>query len=473
MGLTPGPHGVKYLLREGCAEAWREYQKLEDISNKYKASRSQTMAVLDGNVLLKAIPKKVTSFWGILQILRRKVQQAFDAAKHVVIVLDEPLSTTKAKRETQSKRDDDSRRKAPTMSADLQEPIPENDDYLFSDVVDPANTNVRLILAVRNARGRVYDEIMAQLLESFRTPDFKNDGSTLTIDGNEARGGNRPIGSRREPTLTSTNMEMWKDVIQREQPMGEGDLKLPDVCARVYKVESGPLSKIALFVNQTVDMDAIPIELFEEGRRRHRGDDARPQVMVLAIPEPERKKKDELPVDAHIKFVDIAMLYDEIMEIVFGNEPVTAEIGNAAIALLAVGWAACGCDYVKIDGMRADFMLDAVKYAMANRREECLRILQIHSGVKGSTMMALPAIHELFAAYSIVLQGEAKMQISRNKASQYQDQAVLKCLWTAAYWSGTEFKNVTEWGFVPMAPPEAPARAEPEDAPAPQRSKKE
>ena len=92
--------------------------------------------------------------------------------------------------------------------------------------------------------------------------------SSLTFDGIDGRGADRPQSEQRNAGILSSNADVWATVLQREHPVGEGDLKLTDVCDRVHKTAmrdpEGPLGSVVLNLIQTIDTDSLLIELMQE-----------------------------------------------------------------------------------------------------------------------------------------------------------------------------------------------------------------
>ena len=101
MGLTGGPHGAKALFVKDFADAFQNLKSLTDVRKLVGVRRSQTLTVLDGNVMMNAIPASVTTFRGYVAILSNQINEACQAAAHVVVVFDEPEAMTTAKRNEQ------------------------------------------------------------------------------------------------------------------------------------------------------------------------------------------------------------------------------------------------------------------------------------------------------------------------------------------------------------------------------------
>ena len=114
--------------------------------------RSQTLAVLDGNVMMNAIPASVDSFRGYVTILANQLNDAVQAAAHVVVVFDEPEAMTLAKRDEQRRRDAVRQARVPLCSEDLVATI--TDDNFSTDDLRADGCNAKLLMEHRKARPR-------------------------------------------------------------------------------------------------------------------------------------------------------------------------------------------------------------------------------------------------------------------------------------------------------------------------------
>ena len=132
MGLQGGDAGAK-AFRALFQSAHSQVQKLPDVRTAHKRRRSETLAVVDGNVLLMAVPVAIDTFDAFVAVIATQIASAVKAAAHVVVVFDEPKEMTKAKVATQQKRDRSNTRKAPVCSSDLA-PCPTTDDYTLTDL---------------------------------------------------------------------------------------------------------------------------------------------------------------------------------------------------------------------------------------------------------------------------------------------------------------------------------------------------
>ena len=196
MGLSSGPHGVKALSVKDFASAFQNVKQLSGVRTLVGVQRAQTLAVLDGNVMMNAIPKAVDTFRGYVAILANQINEAVQAAAHVVVVFDEPKAMTLAKRDEQRRRDATRQARVPLCSEDLVATIT-NDDYSTDDL-RADGCNAKLLMEFRKARPRFYDAVCAELLSKF-CAEMTGDGAwSLTFDGVDRRGAERGFGLPRE-----------------------------------------------------------------------------------------------------------------------------------------------------------------------------------------------------------------------------------------------------------------------------------
>ena len=115
MGLGGGPNGAKAVFLDKFAGAFTNVKRLEDVRTLVGVSRAQTLTVMDGNVMMNAIPKEVDTFQGYVRVLSYQLNEAIQAAAHVVVVFDEPQAITRG----QGRRAAAARRAAPGARAAL------------------------------------------------------------------------------------------------------------------------------------------------------------------------------------------------------------------------------------------------------------------------------------------------------------------------------------------------------------------
>ena len=118
-----------------------------------------------------------------------------------------------------------------------------------------------------------------------------------------------------------------------------------------------------------------------------------------------------------------------------------------ATALLAAGLAACGCDFVAIEGLRCDLILPCVRDVVRTKPEA----LQTIKGVFGNDAHELhkgaDALQQVLNSYQESLIGQPRMQRATDKASKATQGQMLRVLWTASYWCGYEYTDTLNWGF--------------------------
>ena len=295
MGLQGGDAGAKATFRALFQSAHSQVQKLPDVRTAHKRRRSETLAVVDGNVLLMAVPVAIDTFDAFVAVIATQIASAVKAAAHVVVVFDEPKEMTKAKVATQQKRDRSNTRKAPVCSSDLA-PCPTTDDYTLTDLKGvliedagpdaivvyrdgnkmyaQAPVNVQLLMGNRAARSRFHDAVAQGVLDYIKENIDGNGMWSLTFDGIDARGASRPANEARTPGVLSSDPDLWTPLLTRERAVGEGDMKLTDVTNRVHEHAvanpEGPLGMVSLNLLWTIDTDSLLIELLQEAFRTGR-----------------------------------------------------------------------------------------------------------------------------------------------------------------------------------------------------------
>ena len=212
--------------------AFANVKRLDDVRQLVGVGRSNTLAVLDGNVMMNAIPRTVDTFRGYVAILANQINEAVQAAAHVVVVFDEPKAMTLAKRDEQRRRDQLRQARVPLCSEDLVATI--IDDDLQHQ--RPARRRVQRQAAhgVSEGAAALLRRRVRRAARKFRA-EMTGDGAwSLTFDGVDRRGGDRGIGVPREAGILSTDDAFWQPLLTRDEPIGEGDLKLTDVTQRVH-----------------------------------------------------------------------------------------------------------------------------------------------------------------------------------------------------------------------------------------------
>ena len=454
MGLAGGPHGAKALLVERFADAFKNTQNLREVRELVGVRRSQTLAVLDGNVMMNAIPSQVDSFRGYVSILANQLNDAVQAAAHVVVVFDEPAAMTTAKADEQRRRDEVRQARVPLCSEDLVATI--TDDNFSTNDLRTEGCNVKLLMEHRKARPRFYDAVCVALLQHFNAHMTGDGAWSLTFDGVDRRGADRGLGVARDAGVLSSDDEFWRPLLYRTTPIGEGDLKLTDVTQRVHdaaRYPSTPVHGVALNLVVTIDTDSFAIELLQQNRRERRANkEDRDELTILCLKERARKRKgDDFITDAHYLCCDTQVLHELVLAYFYGTKSLDAQTRAqqpAALALLAAAIACCGCDFVQVQGMRADLALPVVRDLVRRRNSETLAAMACVFGERRQDVLkAYGAIETLIDEYAKSLTDVPRMQKAKDNASRYCDAQVLRALWTCAYWHQREFKDCAAWGF--------------------------
>lgn len=456
MGLAGGATGAKAVFKERFASSFMEFATLAKARECTGVGRVQTLVVVDGNVLVMQIPKSVTSFRGYVQVISSMIHGAILAGEHVVVVFDEPENLTRAKKEEQAKRDARRTPQTPICSDDVASPCPKDDNYKQEDL-DASTTNVYLMVKNhRKTRPRFYDALFVAVLAHMKQMfEGQKCAWSLTFDGVDARGMERPVGAPRALGLLSSHIDVWAPLLTRDEPIGEGDLKLTDVCQRVYSArETHPESRVAqvrLNIISTIDTDSFMIELITQSRREKRADTSQNETTLLCLRESSRKRKDSAEsTPAYYTCFDIENFYANVMTYMFGTKDLKPEVDARkplVALLLSASIAMCGCDFVQVAGLRADLVLPCVREIARNRPELLALMAGVQTGREEETRKASEALNAVLEEFVNSITGKPRMQRATANASACSELQVLRSLWTTAYWSTREFKNTYEWGF--------------------------
>ena len=463
MGLkSQGEYGAKKVFLDKFAASIRTFSTLDLAREGIGANRDDTIVVCDGNVLMMTAPTTVDTLAKYVQFFVSQIQSAINAGKHCVVVFDEPENITRAKREEQNARDARRTVRTPICSVDLVV-CPTTDDYGRAELEDPG-LNVRLLMDHRAARSRFFDTVCHDVLVHFCENMPSMEGWSLTFDGIDGRACDRPKGDPRKPGIMSSH-EIWTDILDRENAVGEGDLKLPDVCHRVAQWrrkhahlpndQKPDCCSITLHMLWTIDTDSFVIELIQQSIREEaairNGDEDSMETTLLCIREPARKRKGDTEItNAHFVCADVESFYSLVVAYLFGKE---AEPSNdqkkAAIALFAVSIALCGCDFVEVAGLRADLIMPAVRDVVRRHPIELNTMLAVFSGDAGRTLNARNAVSRVIEGYITSMHDDSSSYAKKRveKASKMNDLQLLRAAWLASYWAGNEFKDTHSWGF--------------------------
>ena len=460
MGLGGGPNGAKATFKHKFASAFRDFDSLGEARAAVGVARAETLVVVDGNVLVMQTPASVDTFPAYVAVLASQITGAIKAGEHVVVVFDEPGAMTRAKQEEQKARDARRTPQTPVCSDDLVA-CPTDDNYGKAEL-EAEGLNVRLLINHRPARARFYDALCVAVLEYLKTY-LVGDASTtwsLTFDGVDGRGADRPPGEPRVVGTLSSHPETWGPLLARDQAIGEGDLKLTDVCHRVHCQRaadpSSPLAGVLLNILWTIDTDSFLIELMQQARREARPTaQDRNELTLLCLREPGRKRKNEPPTRAHFQCIDMQCFFQEVMSYMYGTNvqlPNAARRKRHTAALLAASVALCGCDFVRVQGMRCDLVLPCVRDVARNDPDTLEGMEGVFTGRAGDVRSAGNAIRAVVHNFLDSITGNGgHLKKAHDRASAYNDLQILRACWITSYWLGYEFKDVSRWGFCRAA----------------------
>lgn len=453
MGLTAnGDHGVKAYIKHKYSRAARTYASLGDIRQATKTSRNNVVVALDGNVLMMQVPQKAATFSAYTGIVTNAIRSAMGSAAVVVVVFDDPAYMTAAKREEQTRRDAARKKTEPVCSVDLF-PYPTDDNYGIAELT--GTTDCHAIVKCRASRQRFFDETGRQILLNLKKSiaSWAQGGaeSTVIFDGLDPRGAQRPYGEPRETQIYGSN-ETIAALFQRDEHMGEGDLKLAWVEQRARELaESGDL-EAKLHMTVTIDTDSIAIELMEEARRRCGPEPDRPVMGVLCMRE-RQNKRDAWDDDPGAVYwaVDYASLFELIQNDLWGlRKQPSHDEARMATALMCAGWALAGCDFCKVAGLNADMVMQALPSYLHTAPGLLGLMPRAWSGDREAAKGITDALRRLvlLCAGNYGDQPRARKATVENMRN-HDNLTLLRACWTTAYWSKHEFRgDLSDFGFT-------------------------
>ena len=463
MGLkSRGELGVKAQLKKRFPGAFRAFETLVEARDASQATRADTFACLDGNVIMMATPNSATTFDAVVAIVTNTIKSTIATASVVIVVFDDPSNITMAKVQEQLRRDSSRASTSVFCSSDMQSEVPTSDEYTAEDVAK--SQDIQALLRNRPTRYRFIDEVCRAVLAKVRPliDDWKKNGfgdTHIVFDGVDARGADRPIGEPRVSGMVSDSEEALK-LFSREFAIGEGDLKLAYVarCVRNASVASagGIAENMKLSLCSTIDTDSFAIELIEEVRRAESGVTCNLNTLLCMRERASKRGRDDDHA-AYFTCCDIALLHAMLQRHMWGRPPVspTPQDQRAALTLLISGWAMCGCDFVdEVKPMRSDVVFEVIGDLVRRNRDVVQLMAHCWKGNRADLRLARPALSKLVSACSSRLGGMARINKQSLSSLDSLDEMVYnKTFWTAAYWNSVEFKgNLEEFGFyVPFA----------------------
>ena len=446
MGLKGSENGCQAVFQFLFPKSFLACPRLSETRELVDVDRSETLAVLDGNVMVMAVPQTMTTFNEYVMIMVAQITPAIEAAAHVVVVFDEPKAMTRAKAAEQQARDARRKTKTPVCSNELVACI--TTDEFTQDMLQADGCNVRLLMDHRAARSRFFDALCVAVLAHFSETNGEGTWS-LTFDGIDARGAGRDFEERRVAGILSSDQDFWSALLARESAIGEGDIKLTDVAQRVHDaalVSGTPVDGVVLNLLVTVDTDSLVIELMKQAQRLQRKDEKdKNELTVLCLKEPARKRKgDDFVTPSRFLCCNIAKFYEDMCEYM---DTSSSADNSSAVALMVGALATCGCDFLEVKGARADLMMPVVKDVI-QKNPQILKVMgNIFKQKEDEIQLAKGAIETVLQSYANEISTKPRMARASASVNDYCEAQLLRTVWITAYWSGREFKDCYNWGF--------------------------
>lgn len=457
MGLkSDSKNGVKAQLKTRFPQAFKEFANLLDARDASMATREETFSCIDGNVLFRSVPQNARTLDAHVSYLTVILKKAIATCFVTAVVFDDPACLTKAKVEEQQKRDASKRSTAVVCSSDLVGSIPLDDNYGKKQIEEA--TDVSPFVQNRKTRLRFFDEVSVRVLRNLQSQIERwgasgHPGGHIIFDGIDVRGGDRPLGSLRDPQIVSSS-ESVAALFVRTVPIGEGDLKLADLGrrARMLSVEGEySFDKVKLSLCTTIDTDSFAIELLEEAKRNKEPKvSKKPFNTLLCMRERAKKRGADDDHDAFYLCCDVTLLQALLQQSMWGvSRSPSPDDRHAALTLMVAGWALCGCDFVEYKGMRSDVVFDSIDTVIKSSPSAIENAKFAWSGNRGELSLMYQPIQTLAIACASRL-----LEIPRIKKDHLMqlrnldDMFLKRVAWICAYWNSCEFKgNMDDFGF--------------------------
>lgn len=485
MGLTSGPHGVKTLVKGVCANSIRDFESLAHVAEAAGCPPKQAVVIMDGNVLTRLIPTKITSFSEYASAFERFVYKALNAADTVIVVFDDPEKTTLAKVEEQMRRDLNAKKREVVCSADLSAMIPKTDDYTLEQM---QRLNPHDLISHRKARARLFDGVCKRTMVGLSSR-LQSQEKSLIFDGIDNRGADRPVGERRSAGFYSNDAKLEK-LMERPHNAslnGEGDVKLTELeCEiRYLRNEGIAFDDVNLVLISTIDTDSIAIELMAQSAR-NRETTERPELpdpitTVLCIREKSAKRAEPGGEESKTWYscIDVESAHAQLCKAIAAPKG----LERNAIALLCGGWILCKSDFVEMKGLRPDAVLMAtrqicesekartilnrMKYAWtteltatfeqrARARSQIGKCLVSLCGRAEVILHNMPRMKKASASVKDALELEQSVNPSSGVVCADENDLIStpsmlfsRAAFVLVYWNGTQLCNsqMGEWGF--------------------------
>ena len=448
MGLSSGEFGEKSTYIKTFPNCTQKINSLDGIAETLSSEKNQTCVIVDGNVMLMSSWSSVSTMDEYVSFVTWNIGMAFNAANHVVVVFDEPNNVTQAKRAEQAKRDASRKSKVIVTSEDLPS-LPKTDDFDTESL--PEASRVREIFTsgdCRQARSRITDEIAKRVLVGYGLKFSGDEERSLSFDGVDPLGGSR--NGPRRPCVASTHPEV-ATILNREVPVGEGDLKITDVSDKIERhrhVHGSPFKDISLVIVSTIDTDSLQIELLAQAERDTRGVDD--FSVFLALKERSGKRNDHgQTTQAYFMTFDIECLFRNLVLHLFETdfEKVDPILRRKAMSLVALGSALTKTDFSETKGVRFEEMLTVIRTVCSDSPYVLAAMNGVWEGGDSELKRVAAVAKTLLDSTADLLQSVKIRHKHCASLRSPDDSSILRALWVVAYWNRVERKDVASWGF--------------------------
>lgn len=127
-----------------------------------------------------------------------------------------------------------------------------------------------------------------------------------------------------------------------------------------------------------------------------------------------------------------------------------AEEQRTALSLMTAGWALAGCDFVRVPGLNAAMVFDALPGYIKTAAPLVALMAKTWSGERRCVAQVRPALRRLVMLCASNYEDKPRAR----KASvagmrDHSDDQLLRAAWTAAYWNQREIQgDLSEFGFA-------------------------
>jgi len=486
MGLKSGDGGAKKWLQLKHADQFRRFPTLNEVRQGVEYAnpngdgtmcipRSETVVLVDGNVLMMAVADRITSLDEYANVIFNYIRwDAIKTGALVVVVFDEPEHMTNAKRSEQAERDAQRKKKDIVCSEDVAPPpLPRE----FSRAQLEALADISSLAGDRRYKCRFYDEVIRRVYERLMAlmAQWRANGhepGVVVLDGVEPRGCELPPGETRAPAMVGSDDEVAA-ALARDTHIGEGDIKLIAIENRLRALKStnARFHNYTLCMTSTVDTDSFMTMLLDVSKRRVSPYAGAMHSLFCMREPPTKRERDEQGATARASWLvcDTVLLeyklqchlWSEVGE----KRPTHAQMLQAMLAFCAAT-AVCGCDFTGKSGQkgsRFDHFWESLPEFVAAEPQALARF---GSTLADDAIVARQACDGLLrVCYAASRHMEDKPYGGSSKKT-YKSQArelwdvpdtmLRRAVWAAAYWAQREFEADAEWGFPPNLSSDAP-----------------